>query len=89
MKISVNGSGIMSDFSRAIDATVRGRFAHIPESKGAGYITGFLWGSDLRMMIRNCYLKEEVSIEWTNESMEEQENVVFLLSGVFPSALNY
>ncbi|OQP56800.1 transcriptional regulator [Niastella vici] len=87
MKISVNGSGIMADFARAIGATVRGRFVHIPESRGAGYITGFRWGSDLRMMIRNYYLKEDISIEWTNESIEENETVVFMLSGIFPSLI--
>jgi AraC-like DNA-binding protein len=84
MKISINGSGIMLEFARAIGATVRGRFVYIPESKGAGYMTGFYWGSDLRMMIRNYYLKEEVLIEWTKEK-EEQENIAIRLSGVFPS----
>jgi AraC-like DNA-binding protein len=87
MKISVTGSGIMSEFVRATGATVRGRFVDIPESMGAGYITGFSWGNDLRMMIRNYYLKEDVLVEWTNESMEKQEHVVFLLSGIFPSLM--
>jgi AraC-like DNA-binding protein len=86
MKISVRGSGIMKDFARAIGATVRGRFVHIPKSKGAGYITGFSWG-DLRMMIRNYYLKEPVWVEWTNELVEEQETVAMLLSGVFSSQI--
>ena len=84
MKISANGPGIMADFTQAMGATVRGRLVHIPEDKGGGYITGFNWGNDLRTMIRNYYLKEDVFVEWTNESMQEQEHVVFLLSGVFP-----
>jgi len=83
MKISVKGSGIMSEFIKSIGATVRGRFIYIPENKGAGYITGFSWGHDLRMMIRNYYLKEDVQIEWTNDLMKEQEHVVFLLSSIF------
>lgn len=87
MKITATGPGIMADFSRAIGATVSGRFTRIPVRKGAGYITGFTWGNELRTMIRHYYLKEEVSIEWTNESMEKQEHVVFLLSGIFPSLL--
>ena len=29
---------------------------------------------------RNYYLKEDVSVEWTNEAVEGQENVAFLLS---------
>lgn len=87
MKISITdkGSGITKEFAKAIGATTRGRFIEIPESKGGGYITGFSWGNDLRMMIRNYYLKEEVLIERTNELAEGQEDVVFLLSGIFPS----
>lgn len=89
MKISITdkGAGITKEFAKAIGATVRGRFVDIPESKGGGYITGFSWGNDLRMMIRNYYLKEEVFIERTNELMEGQEDVVFLLSGIFPSLI--
>jgi AraC-like DNA-binding protein len=89
MKISITdkGSGIVKEFARAIGATVKGRFTYIPESKGAGYITGFSWGTDLRMMIRNYHLKEEVFIERTNELVEGQDDVVFLLTGIFPSAV--
>ncbi len=88
MKISITdkGSGIAQDFARAIGATVNGRFIHIPESKGAGYLTGFAWGRELRMMIRNYHLKEEVIIERTNELAEGQEDIIFLLSGIFPSS---
>jgi len=87
MKISVTdtGSGITKEFARAIGATVQGRFIYIPENKGSGYITGFAWGNDLRMMIRNYHLEEEVFIERTNELAEGQDDVVFLLSGIFPS----
>lgn len=89
MKISIidKGAGITKEFAKAIGAAVRGRFIDIPESKGGGYITGFSWGNDLRMMIRNYYLKEEVFIERTNELMEGQEDVVFSLSGIFPSLI--
>ncbi|MCF0072918.1 AraC family transcriptional regulator [Dyadobacter sp. CY261] len=85
MKIAVtdHGSGITREFARAIGATVRGRFIDIPKSKGEGYITGFSWGSDLRMMIRHYHLKEDVIIERTNLLAEEQDDVVFLLSGIF------
>ena len=87
MKILATGPGMMADFTKAIGATVRGRFIDIPASMGAGYLTGFAWSNDLRMMLRHYYLKEEVFIEWTNESMEKQAHVVFLLSGIFPSLL--
>lgn len=86
MKLSVNGVGMISEFAQAIGATVSGRFVYIPEGKGAGYITGFSWGSDLRMMIRNYHLNEDVFVEWTNEKTEE-ENIIFLLSGIFPSLI--
>ena len=89
MKISITdkGSGIAQQFAQAINARARGRFIYIPESKGAGYITGFSWGRDLRMMIRNYYLKEDVYIKRTNELAEGQEDMVFLLNGIFPSIL--
>ena len=87
MKIAItdDGSGIALKLARAIGATVTGRFIHIPESKGAGYITGFAWGSGLRMMIRNYYLKEDMQVERTNELADGQEDVIFLLGGIFPS----
>lgn len=72
-------------FAQAIGAHVEGRFIYIPENKGAGYITGFSWGMDLRMMIRNYYLKEDVEVERTNALAEGQEDIVFMLGGIFPS----
>lgn len=89
MKISITdkGSGIIQEFARAIGARLEGRFIYIPESKGTGYITGFSWGKDLRMMIRNYHLKEDIYIERTNELAEGQEDVAFLLSGIFPSLI--
>lgn len=90
MKLAItdNGSGIAKEFARAIGANIQGRFIHIPENKGAGYITGFSWGQNLRMMIRNYHLKEDVFIERTNELADGQEDVVFLLSGIFPSQVD-
>jgi AraC-like DNA-binding protein len=90
MKISVTdtGSGIAQKFAQAIGATVRGRFIYMPESMGSGYMTGFSWGADLRMMIRNYHLKEDVLLERTNEIAEGQEDIIFLLSGIFPSPVN-
>ncbi|RZJ50365.1 MAG: AraC family transcriptional regulator [Flavobacterium sp.] len=87
MKISVvdGGSGVMFEFAEAIGANISGRFIYIPENKGGGYITGFNWGN-LRMMIRNYHLNEEVIIERTNEFAEGQDDVVIMLSGVFTSA---
>lgn len=85
MKISANGPGMMSDFIRAVGGKAEGRFLYIPKSRGAGYITGFNWGDELRMMIRNYYLNEDVVIEWTNEAMSGQDHVAIQMKGVFPS----
>jgi len=88
MKISVvdkHGSGIARQFALAIGATIQGRFIYIPESKGGGYLTGFSWeNNELRMMMRNYYLHEEVLLERTNELAEGQDDIIFLLSGIFP-----
>lgn len=85
MKLSIKSSGIMQDFARALGARVSGRFLHIPEDKGRGYMTGFSWGSDLRMMIRNYHLKEEIFLEWKNDSIIGKENLAFRISGILPS----
>ena len=87
MKISLidKGSGIMSQFAQAIGATVSGRFIYIPKSKGSGYITGFNWDNGMRMLLRNYHLKENVIIERTNELTDDQDDIVFMLSGVFSS----
>lgn len=89
MKISITdkGSGIANELAKAIGARVDGRFIYIPENKGGGYITGFSWGKDFRVMIRNYYLNEAVYIERTNELAEGQEDVIFLLSGIFTSPI--
>ncbi|WP_158826915.1 helix-turn-helix transcriptional regulator [Mucilaginibacter lacusdianchii] len=90
MKISItdNGSGIAAQLAKAIGAEVNGRFIHISKSKGAGYITGFNWDGEIRMMIRNYHLIEDITIERTNELADQQEDVVFLLSGIFPLTSN-
>lgn len=90
MKIEVvdkNGSGILHKFADAIGASVRGRFIDIPQKLGEGYMTGFNWGNDLRMMIRNYYLKEEIVLERKNEIPEGQENVIFFLSSIFDTSV--
>lgn len=85
MKIAVTdtGSGIVLQLAQALGATVRGRFIDIPASKGGGYITGFAWGQELRMMVRHYYLHEAVLVERTDLA-ERPEEVVFLLRGIFP-----
>jgi len=90
MKISVTdkqGSGIMHQFAKAIGATVKGRYFYIPENKGGGYLTGFSWDdNNLRMMVRNYYLTEEIIMERTNELAEGQDDIIFILNGIFTAA---
>jgi AraC-like DNA-binding protein len=85
MKITVTdtGSGIILQVAQALGATVRGRFIDIPADKGGGYITGFAWGSELRMMVRHYHLHEAVLVERT-DLVERPEEVVFLLRGILP-----
>ena len=91
MKVSVTDklrSGVALLFAQAIGATVQGRFYNIPKSKGEGYITGFSWeNNELRMMVRNYYLNEEVLLERTNEFAEGQNDIIFSLSGVITSTV--
>lgn len=92
MKISLidkQRSGIMLEFARAIGAKVQGRFILIPESKGGGYLSGFNWGNELRMMVRNYYLNEEILIDRTNELAEGQDDIILLLSGIFPDVVHH
>jgi AraC-like DNA-binding protein len=77
----------MLEFARAIGATIQGRFFHIPESKGGGYLTGFSWENGLRMMVRNYYLHEEILLERTNELAEGQDDIIFFIGGIFPAPL--
>lgn len=88
MKIAVTdtGSGIVLQLAHAMGATVRGRFVELPPSKGGGYLTGFAWGKELRMMVRHYYLREDVLVE-TTDVAERPEEVVFLLRGIFPPLL--
>lgn len=85
----INGTGIMHKLADAIGASVRGRFIDIPENLGEGYMTGFNWGNDLRMMIRNYYLKEDITLERKNEIPEGQDNIIFFLSGIFDSSFHH
>jgi len=86
MKITLTdkGGGIAHQLANFIGATVDGRYIRIPETKGGGYITGFSFGKEFRVMIRNYYLYEAITIERTNEIADDQDDIVFLMSGLFP-----
>ena len=75
----------MLELAQALGSPAQGRFIYIPASKGDGYLTGFSWGSELRMMVRRYYLKEEVRLALV-DMPERREEVVFVLSGIFSPA---
>jgi AraC-like DNA-binding protein len=88
MKIAVTdkqGSGIITEFAKALGTTMEGRFLYIPKDKGDGFITGFSWDhNQLRVMLRNYHLHEEILLERTNEFAEGQDDIIFILNGIFP-----
>jgi len=88
MKITVvdKGRGIAAQLAEAIGAKTEGRFIYIPENKGGGYITGFSFGSEMRMMIRNYYLHEAIVLERVNELLDGQDDIIVQLSGILPNS---
>ncbi len=92
MKISVTdkqGSGIIKEFAEALGIKMTGRFLYIPKNKGEGFITGFSWNENqLRMMLRNYHLNEEIVLERTNEFSKDQDDIIFILNGIFPEPLS-
>jgi AraC-like DNA-binding protein len=83
MKIQViekDRTGVMQEFAQAIGARMDDDTLHIPESKGGGYIKGFIW-DDIRLLIRNYYMKEEIVFERVNLSQEN--HVIFSFNDVF------
>ncbi|MGI4729883.1 MAG: helix-turn-helix transcriptional regulator [Janthinobacterium lividum] len=76
MTITINpldGEGFLSSFAKMIGSTVEQGRVIIPENYGSGYVMGFLFGKQLRMVVRNYVLKEEILItrhqDWTNDNM--------------------
>ncbi|MBW8523513.1 AraC family transcriptional regulator [Chryseobacterium chendengshani] len=92
MKISVtdkHGSGIIKEFAAALGTKMTGHYLYIPKNKGEGFITGFSWNDNqLRMMLRNYHLNEEIVLERTNEFAEDQDDIIFILNGIFPKPLS-
>ena len=67
------GEGFLSSFAGAIGATVQHGRVNIPGKYGSGWVTGFLFGKQLRMIVRNYVLFEEVVItrhpDWLTHDM--------------------
>lgn len=88
MKISVTdkkGSGIIQEFAKALGTEMSGRFLYIPEHIGSGFLTGFSWlNNQLRIMLSNYNLHSGISLERTNELADDQDEIIFILNGIFP-----
>src|SRR6186713_562950 len=56
------GEGFLSSFARSIGTTVDHGRVNIPDKYGSGWVIGFLFGKQLRMIVRNYRLSEEVII---------------------------
>jgi AraC-like DNA-binding protein len=63
----------LSSFAKSIGSTVEYGRVIIPEKHGNGYVMGFLFGKQLRMVVRNYVLNEEVVItrhpDWLSNNM--------------------
>lgn len=84
MKISVtekNRSGVMAEFAKAIGAQVKGRYIRFPEKVGGGYVTGYTVDDDLRIIIRNFYLKKDVVLE-RRDVGENPDYMLFLFCSI-------
>ena len=76
MSISITpeyGEGFLSSFAKTIGSTVKNGRVIIPEQFGSGYVMGFLFGKQLRMVVRNYVLNEEMVItrhpDWLTSNM--------------------
>lgn len=76
MSIVINpedNEGFLSSFAKTIGSSVEHGRVNIPEKYGSGYVMGFLFGKQLRMVVRNYVLQEEVVIsrhpDWLSPNM--------------------
>ena len=92
MKISITdkqGSDIITEFAKALGTVMTGRYVYIPKDKGEGFITGFSWNDNqLRVMLRNYFLHKDIVVECTNGFAEDQDDIIFILNGIFPDSLS-
>lgn len=60
-------TGLIDEFAQALGVKATSNTIHIPSSKGGGSITFVRIGDDLRIMIGNYYLKEQLVMERVNK----------------------
>ncbi|MBD8082833.1 helix-turn-helix domain-containing protein [Chryseobacterium caseinilyticum] len=75
--------------SKELTTNVDGRFLYIPKTKGGGFIKGFTWEhNQLRVMLRNYHLHEEMVMDGNNQFVEGTDDIIFILNGIFPELNN-
>ncbi|TYP98196.1 AraC-like DNA-binding protein [Tenacibaculum adriaticum] len=86
MKLNVVGEiGFMESFASLLNTTVEnnGKII-IPEQFGKGYLQGFYFNTDLRMIIRNYELKEDMLIKKTSVP-NSTERIIISFKNLFLS----
>ncbi|MFN1218765.1 helix-turn-helix transcriptional regulator [Chryseobacterium kwangjuense] len=66
---------ILKKLARSLGAEIKDRKLEIPPQSGSGYCTGFVFNKNIRMMISNYELYEDISLE--NSDREEGKRMVF------------
>ncbi len=85
MKIELfdrNRSGIMNQFAKALGTKIQRDTILIPKSKGGGFIKFKKINEDLRVMIRNYYLKDQLEIKRINE-LGDNRFILFSFLDIF------
>lgn len=75
-------TGLIDEFAEALGVKATGNTIHIPGSKGGGLITFVRIGDDLRIMIGNYYLKEQLVMERINK-FGADHYILIAFHGVF------
>jgi AraC-like DNA-binding protein len=71
-----NDELFLSTFAKTVGSTVEHGRVNIPEKFGRGYVMGFLFGKQIRMIVRNYELKEDLFIK--RASSDLTDNMVLI-----------
>jgi AraC-like DNA-binding protein len=76
--------GLLPALAELIGAKIENGILQIPEDKGKGYIRGFMLGSTIGMMLRDCELNDDLLVR-RQGSPNAPERIVILFNNVFNS----
>lgn len=66
---------ILKKLARSLGTEIKDKKLEIPPQSGSGYCTGFVFNKNIRMMISNYELHEDISLE--NSDREEGKRMIF------------